>query len=101
MSAKVAVISDIHGNLPALTAVRTALKKERPDHVVIAGDHVFQGPDPAGAVDALQEMEASGATIVQGNTAVAVAGLSFGGAVPSVTTRFPAPLSDSPALSHT
>src|SRR5436189_1927219 len=89
MSAKVAVISDIHGNLLALTAVRTALKKERPDHVVIAGDHVFQGPDPAGVVDALQEMEASGATIVQGNTDVAVADFDYGAAFPWLTDGIP------------
>ena len=31
MTARVAVISDVHGNLVALTAVRAALKKERPD----------------------------------------------------------------------
>ena len=69
MTAKVAVISDVHGNLPALEAVRKALVKERPDHVVIAGDHVFQGPDPAACVDALRDMEAKGATIVTGGKA--------------------------------
>jgi len=39
MTARVAILSDVHGNLAALTAVRAALKKERPDHVVITGDH--------------------------------------------------------------
>lgn len=85
MTAKVAILSDIHGNLEALTAVRAALKKERPDHVLIAGDHVFQGPDPAGVVDALREMEASGASIVQGNTDVAVADFDYSAAFPWMT----------------
>jgi len=89
MSAKVAIVSDVHGNVVALTAVRAALKKERPDHVVITGDHVFNGPDPAGAVDALRDMEASGATIVQGNTDVAVADFDYGAAFPWFTDGVP------------
>jgi putative phosphoesterase len=82
MSARVAVLSDVHGNLAALEAVRKAIKKEKPDAVIVAGDHVMNGPDPAGAVDALREMEASGATIVQGNTDVAVADFDYGAAFP-------------------
>jgi hypothetical protein len=51
MTALVAVLSDVHGNLAALEAVRKALKKEKPDAVIVAGDHVMNGPDPAGVVD--------------------------------------------------
>jgi predicted phosphodiesterase len=94
MSARVAVISDIHGNLPALTAVRAAFKKERPDHVVIAGDHVLNGPDPSGVVDALRDMEASGATIVQGNTDIAVADFDYGAAFPWLTDGVPDTIRD-------
>ena len=100
MSARVAVLSDVHGNLAALTAVRAALKKERPDHVLIAGDHVFQGPDPAGAVDALREMEASGATIVQGNTDVAVADFDYSAAFPWFTDGVPDPFRDAAEWAH-
>jgi len=89
MTARLAVLSDVHGNLEALTAVRAALKKERPDAVIIAGDHVFQGPNPAEAVDALREMEASGATIVQGNTDVAVADFDYAAAFPWATDGVP------------
>src|SRR6476619_86196 len=89
MTARLAVLSDVHGNLEALTAVRAALKKERPDAVVIAGDHVFQGPDPAGVVDALRDMEAAGATIVQGNTDVAVADFDYAAAFPWFTDGVP------------
>jgi predicted phosphodiesterase len=89
MTARLAVLSDVHGNLEALTAVRAALKKERPDAVIIAGDHVFQGPDPAGVVDALREMEGTGATIVQGNTDVAVADFDYASAFPWLTDGVP------------
>ena len=89
MTVRVAILSDVHGNLEALNAVRAALKKERPDHVVIAGDHVLNGPDPAGVVDALRDMEASGATIVQGNTDVAVADFDYSAANPSFNDGVP------------
>jgi putative phosphoesterase len=89
MSARVVILSDVHGNLAALTAVRAAIKKERPDAVVIAGDHVMNGPDPSGVVDALREMEASGATIVQGNTDVAVADFDYSAAFPWMVDGVP------------
>jgi predicted phosphodiesterase len=100
MSAKVAILSDVHGVLPALEAVRKALKKERPDHVLIAGDHVFQGPDPAGVVDALREMETSGATIVQGNTDVAVADFDYSAAFPWFTDGVPDAFRDAAEWAH-
>jgi predicted phosphodiesterase len=89
MSARVAVLSDVHGNLAALEAVRKAIKREKPDAVIVAGDHVMNGPDPAGVVDALREMEASGATIVQGNTDVAVADFDYAAAFPWFTDGVP------------
>lgn len=100
MTARVAVLSDVHGNLAALSAVRAALKKERPDHVLIAGDHVFQGPDPAGVVDVLREMEASGATIVQGNTDVAVADFDYAAAFPWFTDGVPDSFRDAAEWAH-
>ncbi|HEY8799119.1 MAG TPA: metallophosphoesterase family protein, partial [Candidatus Limnocylindrales bacterium] len=89
MTALVAVLSDVHGNLAALEAVRKALKKEKPDAVIVAGDHVMNGPDPGGVVDTLREMEASGATIVQGNTDVAVADFDYSAAFPWFTDGVP------------
>lgn len=41
---KIAVISDIHANLPALQAVTDHLEAWRPDHVILAGDLVNRGP---------------------------------------------------------
>ena len=37
MAIRIAVLSDIHGNAVAAKAVRKALKKEHPDHVIVAG----------------------------------------------------------------
>lgn len=41
---KVAVISDIHGNLPALQAATADLAAWQPDQVIVAGDVVNRGP---------------------------------------------------------
>jgi putative phosphoesterase len=89
MTARVAVLSDVHGNATALEAVRKALKKEKPDAVIVAGDLVMNGPEPSAAVDALRAMEANGATIVQGNTDVAVADFDYAAAFPWFTDGVP------------
>ena len=84
MSTRLAVLSDVHGNLLALEAVRKALKKEKPDVTMIAGDLVMNGPEPGGTLDALREMERDGAIIVQGNTDVAVADADYAAAFPGM-----------------
>ena len=89
MSARIAVLSDVHGNATALDAVRKAFKKDKPDAVIVAGDLVMNGPEPAAAIDALREMEAAGATIVQGNTDIAVADFDYGAAFPWLTDGVP------------
>ncbi len=43
---KVAVISDIHANLPALEAVLDDVERWRPDVVVVNGDVINRGPQP-------------------------------------------------------
>jgi diadenosine tetraphosphatase ApaH/serine/threonine PP2A family protein phosphatase len=43
---RVAVISDIHANLPALEAVAEDIEREAPDAVWCLGDLVGYGPDP-------------------------------------------------------
>ena len=52
---RVAVIADVHGNLPALEAVLADVDRERPDLVVSGGD-VAMGPMPAEVVDALRAL---------------------------------------------
>ena len=86
---RVIVLSDVHGNAVALEAVRAAIRTERPDLVAIAGDLVLNGPDPAGTVDLLREMEADGAAIVSGNTDVAVADFDYAAAFPWMTDGVP------------
>ncbi len=82
MSARIAVLSDVHGNVAALDAVRAALKKEQPDAIMVAGDLAMNGPCPAEAIDGLRQMEAEGALIVAGNTDVAVADFDYAAAFP-------------------
>src|SRR5437867_2247722 len=43
---RVAVVSDIHGNLHALEAVLAELDAERPDRIWCLGDVVGYGPQP-------------------------------------------------------
>jgi len=74
----------VHGNLLALDAVRKAIKKEKPDVILVAGDLVMNGPEPGGTVDALREMERDGAIVVQGNTDVAVADADYAAAFPGM-----------------
>ena len=57
---RVIVLSDVHGNALALAAVRKAIRTEKPDLVAVAGDLALNGPDPAGTIDLLREMEADG-----------------------------------------
>jgi putative phosphoesterase len=62
---RVAVISDIHGNLPALEAVLEAVKRDAPDVIVQGGDLVLNGPRPEEVVDLIREHRIAG---VVGNT---------------------------------
>jgi predicted phosphodiesterase len=60
---RVAAISDIHGNLPALEAVLEEIEGENVDAIIVAGD-TAHGPWPAEVVDLLVER---GARCVRGN----------------------------------
>jgi putative phosphoesterase len=60
---RVAAISDIHGNLPALEAVLAEIDREGVDDIVVAGD-TAHGPWAAEIVDLLVER---GARCVRGN----------------------------------
>jgi putative phosphoesterase len=82
VSTRIAVLSDVHGNVTALEAVRKALRKEKPDVVLVAGDLVMNGAEPGATVDAIREMERDGAIVVQGNTDVAVADADYAAAFP-------------------
>ncbi|MEX0845406.1 MAG: metallophosphoesterase family protein [Balneolaceae bacterium] len=52
---KIALISDVHGNLPALKAVISTLEKENPDLWICLGDIVGYGPKPSECIELIRE----------------------------------------------
>ena len=62
---KLAIVSDVHGNLIAFDAVIAAVQEESPDLVVHSDDLVLNGPHPAEAVDRVRELGWPG---IVGNT---------------------------------
>lgn len=52
---KIAVLSDIHGNLPALLEVSDHIERWNPDRVFIAGDIVNRGPRPFECLEFIQD----------------------------------------------
>jgi putative phosphoesterase len=60
---RVAAVSDIHANLPALEAVLAEVDREGVDQIIVGGDSV-SGPWPA---EVLERLEAVDARIVRGN----------------------------------
>ncbi len=67
---RLALISDIHSNLPALEAVLVDLQKEKPDAVLCLGDVVGYGADPLACVKLVREWSDA---VVLGNHDLAVA----------------------------
>jgi putative phosphoesterase len=86
---RLAVLSDVHGNLVALEATLKAIRKEKPDAILVAGDLVLNGPEPGGALDALRALDADGALIVSGNTDIAVTDFDYGAAFPQYPDGVP------------
>jgi putative phosphoesterase len=66
---RIAILSDVHGNLTALEAVVAELDRDPPDLVVHGGDLALTGGQPAEAVDLIRERGWPG---VVGNTDEAV-----------------------------
>lgn len=79
---RLALLSDVHGNLAALEATIAAVRASGPDAILVAGDLVLNGPDPVGVLDAVRALAADGALVVSGNTDLAVADFDFGAAFP-------------------
>lgn len=52
---KIALISDIHGNIPALTAVLNDIRKKEVDKIYCLGDIVGKGPHPEKAMQLIRE----------------------------------------------
>ncbi len=64
---RLAFLADIHANREALDAVLLAVRRIGVDQIVILGDVVGYGPDPAYCTDILGELTENGAVCIQGN----------------------------------
>ncbi|MCL4264293.1 MAG: metallophosphoesterase family protein [Anaerolineae bacterium] len=67
---KVAIFSDVHGNLTALEAVLADIDKQAPDAIVFAGDLCLMGARPSACITLLQSRKDIFA--IHGNTDLAV-----------------------------
>lgn len=66
---KIAVISDIHGNMQALEAVLEDIKRENCDKIFCLGDLAMAGPEPVKATKLIKELyEQGNFELIQGNT---------------------------------
>jgi predicted phosphodiesterase len=66
---KIAVLSDIHGNLEALEAVNLDLRQRGVDRVFCLGDNIGYGPDPEAVI---QLVRRQGYTAILGNHELAL-----------------------------
>lgn len=62
---RIAIFSDVHGNLTALEAVLADIKQHSPDMIIFAGDLCTEGARPAACV---QRLRAENIGAIRGNT---------------------------------
>lgn len=74
---RVAILADIHGNLPACEAVLQDIARMSPDYVVAAGDLALRGGHPRETVDLLSDKCDA---LLMGNTDCYLSGNYLGGA---------------------
>lgn len=66
---KIAIISDIHGNDEALTAVLSDINTQNCDKIFCLGDLAMAGPEPSKLVNKIKEMaKQDNFLLIQGNT---------------------------------
>ena len=61
---RIAFLSDIHANLPALAAALESAHRHQANRIVVAGDVIGSGPHPAEVIRILQEKRAE---VIRGN----------------------------------
>jgi predicted phosphodiesterase len=54
---RLAILSDIHGNLEAFQAVYADIARQRPDGVICLGDMIGYGPDPEEIIQGVQDLQ--------------------------------------------
>lgn len=64
---KIVVLSDIHGNRPALETAVADIEKWQPDIVVVNGDVVNRGPRSKSCLDLILQKQQAGWQLVKGN----------------------------------
>lgn len=75
---KIAVISDIHGNLDALERVMDRIKQKGCTKIFCLGDIAMAGPEPKEAVEKIQELlHTEDFYVIQGNTDKMLSVFSF------------------------
>lgn len=97
---RLAALSDVHGNAVALEAVLADIAKAKPDAVLIAGDLVLNGPEPALVIDVLRNLADDGAYVTSGNTDIAVADFDYAAAFPWMTDGVPDAIVDAAEWAH-
>jgi protein phosphatase len=72
---KVAILSDIHGNMQALESVMKDINKNGCEKVLCLGDLAMAGPEPSKVIDFVKSQ--SNWTVIQGNTDKMIAAFSL------------------------
>ncbi len=62
---RIAVLADIHGNMPALKTVLSDARQLGAEHLIVAGDHITGGPSP---VETLETLRSHKSWMIRGNT---------------------------------
>ena len=66
---KIAILSDIHGNMEALVAVMSDLREQECDKIFVLGDYAMAGPEPNDVVQFfMRKIENDNIKLIQGNT---------------------------------
>ena len=84
----------------ALEAVLADIAREKPDALMVAGDLVLNGPEPALVIDVLRGLADDGALIIGGNTDIAVADFDYAAAFPWMTDGVPDAIVDAAEWAH-
>ena len=71
---KIAVISDIHGNMEALNAVMQDIEKQGCERIFVLGDYAMAGPEPKEVVEFfMRKKDDKKYSMIQGNTDLMIA----------------------------